>query len=109
MLDYITIPADIAGEELIHMLSELKTQGVLSAKQACVLAFWAAKAGACGEVHNMAVRPNQESAGTPSDLTSGPASVSTRRAAILYGWGGGCAMWLVGSGARCLPSCHTKH
>ena len=61
VLDYSTTPAYIAGEELTHMLTELKTAGVLSAKQVCILAFWAAKAGACGEACNMAVRPDQAS------------------------------------------------
>ena len=43
------------------MLTHLKMAGVLSAKQACVLAFWAAKAGAIGEVSGLGVRPDQES------------------------------------------------
>ena len=42
------------------MLTRLKSIETLSAKQACVLAFWAAKAGACGEVYAMGVRPDQE-------------------------------------------------
>ena len=57
---YKHVPPDVAGEELVHMLTHLKSMGTLSAKQTCVLAFWAAKAGACGEVKAMGVRPDQE-------------------------------------------------
>ena len=60
MPDYKNVPPDVAGEELVNMLTHLKSNGTLSAKQACVLAFWAANAGACGEVSGMGVRPDQE-------------------------------------------------
>ena len=43
------------------MLTHLKSIGTLSAKQTCVLAFWAGKAGACGEVSTMGLRPDQDS------------------------------------------------
>ena len=56
-LDYDTIPGDIAGEELFNMIVDLKLRNVLSARQACVLAFWAYKAGAQGDVEKLALHP----------------------------------------------------
>jgi len=43
------------------MLLNLKQMGNISAKQACVLAYWAHKAGAGGKVAELAVRPDQQS------------------------------------------------
>eukprot|EP00969_Alexandrium_andersonii_P173111 7652157-Alexandrium_andersonii.AAC.1 len=37
-----------SGEVLFDMLVSLKQSGVISAKQCCVLAFWAHRAGASG-------------------------------------------------------------
>ena len=48
--DYGDVPTHIAEEELVRHLIELKLTGVLSAKQTCTIAFWAAKAGAAGPV-----------------------------------------------------------
>eukprot|EP00969_Alexandrium_andersonii_P149508 6611105-Alexandrium_andersonii.AAC.1 len=47
-LDFGNVPADIAGEELYALLVELKVTNVLSARQTCVLAFWASRSGASG-------------------------------------------------------------
>jgi hypothetical protein len=46
---------------LAHMLISLKLQNVLSAKQTCVLAFWAARSGATGMVTELSMRPDQSS------------------------------------------------
>ena len=42
--------AEEAGDELNHFLIQLKHQGLLSAKQACMLAWWAQRAGAQGDL-----------------------------------------------------------
>jgi hypothetical protein len=52
-----------AGNLLAEMLINLKLKGILSAKQVCTLAFWAHKAGACGPVEDLKLRPDDESAG----------------------------------------------
>ena len=39
-----------AGEELASLLLRLKQMGKLSAKEVCVVAWWASRAGACGPV-----------------------------------------------------------
>ena len=59
--DYANVDATAAGEELFEMLVSLKLEGNISAKQCCVLAFWAHKAGACGDVSNLQLRPDQQS------------------------------------------------
>ena len=45
-----TCSAEEAGGELAQYLVELKDQGQLTAKQACLIAFWARRAGAAGEL-----------------------------------------------------------
>eukprot|EP00969_Alexandrium_andersonii_P204493 9036296-Alexandrium_andersonii.AAC.1 len=40
------------------MLVDLKQAGTLSAKQACVLAFWAVRAGATGMASKLAYKPD---------------------------------------------------
>eukprot|EP00969_Alexandrium_andersonii_P127422 5631904-Alexandrium_andersonii.AAC.1 len=45
------------------MLIDLKQSGSLSARQTCVLAFWASKAGACGQVGKLAFPPDKEHTG----------------------------------------------
>ena len=42
-----------AGEALVDFLCELKFSGKLSAQSVCLLAHWAAKAGACGLVSKL--------------------------------------------------------
>ena len=59
--DYSSIDAETAGRELVSMLVMLKVMGVLSAKQTCILAWWAAKAGAVGECVQVGLRPDQNS------------------------------------------------
>ena len=43
------------------MLVDLKLLNVLSARQTCVLAFWASRAGATGFAADLALRPDQQS------------------------------------------------
>eukprot|EP00969_Alexandrium_andersonii_P115588 5111223-Alexandrium_andersonii.AAC.1 len=45
---YESVGPKQAGEFLFDMLVNLKQAGVLSAKQSCILAFWAHRAGASG-------------------------------------------------------------
>ena len=59
--DYTSVPPEVAGEELVNMIVSLKFAGVISAKQACVLAYWASKAGSSGHVSKLAMRPDQAS------------------------------------------------
>lgn len=47
-----------AGEELAALLIKLRLQGSLSAKQACVLAYWAAAAGAVGPCKEFGCKPD---------------------------------------------------
>ena len=58
---YASVTADEAGQELFSYLVLLKLSGVLSAKQACVLAFWAHKSGATGGVKDLALAPDTQS------------------------------------------------
>eukprot|EP00969_Alexandrium_andersonii_P244068 10784120-Alexandrium_andersonii.AAC.1 len=46
-----------AGEEFGELLIQLKRSGTLSARQACLLAFWASKAGCTGVANTLAFRP----------------------------------------------------
>jgi hypothetical protein len=52
--------------ELFDMLAQLKMQGVLAAKKACVLAYWASRAGASGATANLAYPPGSSSTGNYS-------------------------------------------
>ena len=67
--DYETISAEEASQVLVEMLAQLKQSGVLSAKQTCVLAFWAAKAGAGDHVKKLGFRPNAPTCHFPDTLT----------------------------------------
>ena len=59
--DYSNVsPAD-AGEELFNFVVCLKLQGLLSAANACKLAFWAHRSGACGPIEQLALRPDSQS------------------------------------------------
>jgi hypothetical protein len=49
-----------AGELLADLLIDLKARHVLSAKQACSLAYFASKAGACGFVGKIGFRPDAD-------------------------------------------------
>ena len=51
------------GDTLHNYLVELKEGGKLSAKQACLLAYWASKAGACGAAAELAFAPGKRTVG----------------------------------------------
>ena len=59
--DFDTVTAEEAGAHLYDYLLELKHKAVLSSKQTCVLAFWAAKAGAIGPIDKLAYKPSAQS------------------------------------------------
>ena len=52
-----------AGEELASLLLHLKQRGKLSAKDVCVVAWWATGAGASGPVCQLAFPPDRQSTG----------------------------------------------
>jgi hypothetical protein len=60
-VDYNEITAEEAGSELVAMLLHLKLVGELSATVACQLAWWAARAGACGEASKLGMPPGKSS------------------------------------------------
>ena len=60
-LDYTNASPATAGEQLFVMLKTLKIQGILSARQACILAFWAKMAGAGGACVELALKPDYSS------------------------------------------------
>ena len=53
------VDCNYAGEVLADMLVQMKVKGRLHATEVCVLAFWAAKAGACGFVGRLAYKPGR--------------------------------------------------
>jgi hypothetical protein len=57
-VDFGNVSVEVAAVELSQMLITLKLQNVLSARQACVLAFWAARSGATGMTTELAMRPD---------------------------------------------------
>ena len=59
--DYKNISPELAGQFLIDMLVTLKIKGILTAKLACHLAFWASKAGATGEASRLGASPGKAS------------------------------------------------
>jgi hypothetical protein len=60
-LDYNSVDAVTAGDQLFVMLTTLKLQGTLSATQASLVAFWAMKAGAGGPIRDFALKPGMAS------------------------------------------------
>ena len=48
-----------AGEELAHLLINLRLKGDISAKQCCILAYWASAAGAVGPCAEFAMPPDR--------------------------------------------------
>ena len=60
-LDYNNVSLAVAQEELFNVLVELKLVGKLSAKNCCIIAFWAKHAGASGPATKLAVKPNAQS------------------------------------------------
>ena len=60
--DYDSLSAEECGNELMEYLVELKrTRAPVTARVACVLAFWASRAGAVGPVAQLGLKPNQQS------------------------------------------------
>jgi len=59
--DYDAISQEDAGIQLADFLIQLKRKGVLSAQNATILAFWAAKAGAVGFVNQLGTKPGRQS------------------------------------------------
>ncbi len=60
-IDYEDISESEAAVELFEYIVRLKRMNILSATQACILAFWASKAGATGMVTKLAYKPNSPS------------------------------------------------
>ena len=58
-IDCENVTSDVAAEELDGMLLELKLTNALSARQCCVLAFWAHRAGAKGLVEKLGMAPDK--------------------------------------------------
>ena len=58
-VDYNNVSPEFAAEQFGDMLVDLKLMNSLSARQTCVLAFRASKAGAKGIVGQLGMRPDQ--------------------------------------------------
>ena len=56
--DYGDYTQEEAAEELANLIIELKLSGILSARNACIVCFWAARAGVEGRVAALAKRPD---------------------------------------------------
>ena len=59
--DPAQMSAEACGLQLRDLLIDLKLCGKLNATQVCTLAFWAARAGAAGPCHELAVKPGSRS------------------------------------------------
>ena len=51
----------MAEQELAAMIIEMKHAGTISAKDACILSWWASKAGVQGTVTQLGMRPGHTS------------------------------------------------
>ena len=60
-IDYTNIPPLEAGVEFVEFIISMKLANVISARQACVLSFFASKAGAVGPCSDLAMPPNKQS------------------------------------------------
>ena len=60
-IDYDNVTALESASELFDYVVQLKQMNVLSAKQSCVLSFWAAGAGAKGMITKLAFKPSSQS------------------------------------------------
>ena len=60
-INYDNVSQDQAAMSLVELIVDLKVAGTISAKTACLIAFWAAKAGAAGEVSNLGAKPGLQS------------------------------------------------
>ena len=61
--DEDAVTADKSGEILFEVLTGLKHNGKLSAKDVCIIGWWAAQAGAVGPVRALAKAPGDPSSG----------------------------------------------
>ena len=52
---------ELAGEYLYEQIVSLKLAGTISAKSACLLCFWASRAGVAGPVAKLAMAPDKQS------------------------------------------------
>eukprot|EP00969_Alexandrium_andersonii_P082927 3657644-Alexandrium_andersonii.AAC.1 len=57
-LSYDNVSREEAGLELYNFIVDLKIRGLITAKSACILAFWSSRAGAEGPVGALARRPD---------------------------------------------------
>ena len=55
------VTSELAAEELGAMLIHMKMSGVFSARQCCIICFWASRAGVNGVVSDLAMPPNRDS------------------------------------------------
>ena len=60
VVNYDDMPTSVAETELAEYLIMLKLSGVLSAQQACVLAFWMKSSGCTGPVTEFGLRPDAQ-------------------------------------------------
>ena len=58
--DYDDIGADEAQQEFFDLLVDLKLKGAMTAKQVCLIAFWATHSGAKGPITRLAVKPSAQ-------------------------------------------------
>ena len=59
--DYDNVLESEAALELYDYIVRLKQMSVISAKQACIISFWASKAGATGLVTKLSFKPSSQS------------------------------------------------
>ena len=57
-IDWDNIEPEFAGEQLFDMIIDLKRSGNITARLACVLAFWSHHAGSVGLVKSLKHKPN---------------------------------------------------
>lgn len=80
--DYDNVEPEVAQACLFDYVVALKNDGTISAKTACVIAFWATKSGSLGQIGSLAFAPNKASSGAYSkhfDRVVAPANDSLYR------------------------------
>ena len=50
-----------AAAEFVNLLIDYKMKGILSAKQACLLAYWSGRGGCCGDTSKVGLAPGKQS------------------------------------------------
>ncbi len=55
------LTGEACSERFFDLLVQLKTASKLSAKDVCVISYWASKAGLCGRGADLALAPSAES------------------------------------------------